>query len=132
MGLADRHHSVQHLVDLLEPNPNLPDPLFRVADVAACHRDKMLELLQDGPELAAGLRKLLEARAGQLVDVAPHLGKLLGRAGHWPSSSTRSSSAWRTKQSLVWWKAQGSPTPDEALATRQALLAQARMNGLDV
>ncbi|AOT27284.1 hypothetical protein KNT58_gp70 [Mycobacterium phage Fortunato] len=62
MGLANRHHSVQHLVDLLEPNPNLPDPLFRVADVAACHRDKMLELLQDGPELAAGLRKLLEAK----------------------------------------------------------------------
>ena len=62
MGLADSHHSVQHLVDLLEPNPNLPDPLFRVADVAACHRDKMLELLQDGPELAAGLRKLLEAK----------------------------------------------------------------------
>ena len=62
MGLADRHHSVQHLVDLLEPNPNLPDPLHAVADVVACHRDKMLELLQDGPELAAGLRKLLEAK----------------------------------------------------------------------
>ncbi|QFP96354.1 hypothetical protein SEA_MUDSLIDE_70 [Mycobacterium phage Mudslide] len=34
--------------------------------------------------------------------------------------------------STLWWKAQGSPTPDELLATRQALLAQARMNGLDV
>ncbi|QOC58631.1 hypothetical protein SEALOLALOVE_72 [Mycobacterium phage Lolalove] len=34
--------------------------------------------------------------------------------------------------STLWWKAQGSPTPEEALATRQALLMQARMNGLDV
>lgn len=63
MGLVDtRHHSVQHLVDLLEPNPNLPDPLFKVSDVAACMRDKMLELLGDGPEMAAGLRKLMEAK----------------------------------------------------------------------
>lgn len=65
MGLDDRperHHSVQHLVDLLEPNPNLPNPLFRVADVAACMRDRMLDMLEDGPELAAGLRKLMEAK----------------------------------------------------------------------
>ena len=63
MGLADhRHHATQHLVALLEPNPNLPDALHQVADVAACHRDKMLELLEDAPELAAGLRKLLEAK----------------------------------------------------------------------
>lgn len=32
----------------------------------------------------------------------------------------------------LWWKAQGSPTPDEALATRDALIAKARMHGLDV
>ncbi|AGU91982.1 hypothetical protein ADAWI_69 [Mycobacterium phage Adawi] len=63
MGLADhRHPGTQHLVALLEPNPNLPDPLHHVADVAACMRDKMLELLGDGPELTAGLRKLLEAK----------------------------------------------------------------------
>ena len=32
----------------------------------------------------------------------------------------------------LWWKAQGSPTPDEALATRDASIAKARMHGLDV
>ncbi|AKF14334.1 hypothetical protein SEA_VINCENZO_72 [Mycobacterium phage Vincenzo] len=62
MGLDDRNPATVHLARLLEPNPNLPDRMHNVADVAACHRDKMLELLGDGPELTAGLRKLLEAK----------------------------------------------------------------------
>jgi hypothetical protein len=54
--------SVQHLVDLLDPNPNLPMPLLRIAHIAAACRDELLAHLGDGPELSAGLRKLLEAK----------------------------------------------------------------------
>ena len=58
-----RHQSVQHLVDLLDPNPNLP--AGQMADLAALtakFRDDVLDLAEDGPELSAGLRKLLEAK----------------------------------------------------------------------
>lgn len=58
----NRHPSVQHLVDLLDPNPNLPTPLHAVAVSCAELREHMLHSLGDGPELSAGLRKLLEAK----------------------------------------------------------------------
>ncbi|AKF14335.1 hypothetical protein SEA_VINCENZO_73 [Mycobacterium phage Vincenzo] len=32
----------------------------------------------------------------------------------------------------TWWAAQSSPTPDEVLASRDALVMEARMQGLDV
>jgi hypothetical protein len=57
-----RHHSVQHLVDLLDPNPNLPAPLKHIAELCANLRDHVLADLDDGIELSAGLRKLLEAK----------------------------------------------------------------------
>lgn len=58
-----RHNSVQHLVDLLDPNPNLPaGPMSRMALLAANMRDDVLLDLEDGPELSAGLRKLMEAK----------------------------------------------------------------------
>lgn len=58
-----RHQSVQHLVDLLEPNPKLPGLLLDVAERIAEVRDDLLAVLpNDGPELTAGLRKLLEAK----------------------------------------------------------------------
>lgn len=61
--MTDRHPSVQHLVDLLEPNPNLPPgPMARVSMLAADLRDSVLAEVADGPELSAGLRKLLEAK----------------------------------------------------------------------
>ena len=59
---SDRHPSVQHLVDLLDPNPNLPTPLLHIAELFANLRDHLLADLDDGPELSAGLRKLLEAK----------------------------------------------------------------------
>lgn len=57
-----RHASVEHLVRLLDPNLNLPAPLLEVSHRAADYRDQMLDVLADGPELSAGLRKLLEAK----------------------------------------------------------------------
>jgi hypothetical protein len=60
--VATRNPSVQHLVDLLDPNPNLPQPLHDVAVSCSVLRDDLLERLDDGPEIEAGLRKLLEAK----------------------------------------------------------------------
>lgn len=61
-GGVPRHPSVQHLVDLLDPNPNLPRNLLHVSELCANLRDHMLADLDDGPEMSAGLRKLLEAK----------------------------------------------------------------------
>jgi hypothetical protein len=61
--MTDRHPSVQHLVRMLTPNPHLPEPMYTISCRFANLRDEMLYLLpNDGPELSAGLRKLLEAK----------------------------------------------------------------------
>lgn len=58
-----RHPGVESLAKLLEPNPNLPEPLRNVAEKVAVLRTEILnDLPNDGPELTAGLRKLLEAK----------------------------------------------------------------------
>lgn len=62
----DRHPSTVHMLQMLEPNPNLAkgDDLSPSAiahyfwNVAL----NMVEGLPDSPELTAGLRKLLEAK----------------------------------------------------------------------
>lgn len=60
--ISQRHSSTQHLVDLLTPNPNLPDDLFAVSSFAQDYCNEMLGRLGDGPEMSTGLRKLLEAK----------------------------------------------------------------------
>lgn len=62
MGHDQRHPGTVHLANLLDPNPNLPPYLLAVSEKAAELRDAMLTALADGPELSAGLRKLLEAK----------------------------------------------------------------------
>lgn len=57
-----RHPSTEHLVRLLEPNPALPPQLREIAVKVAALRDSLMPVLGDGPELSAGLRKLLEAK----------------------------------------------------------------------
>jgi hypothetical protein len=66
-----RHESIEHLVRLLDPNPNLPGPLYNISAHIADLRDVLLGLgvsaapallPKDGPELTTGLRKLLEAK----------------------------------------------------------------------
>ena len=60
---ADRHPGTQQLARWLAPNPNLPKGLpFEVADVIGVLAGEMINALPDGPELTAGLRKLLEAK----------------------------------------------------------------------
>lgn len=62
-GTGSRHPRTEHLIKMLNPNPNLPEPAFTMAALTADLRDSVLALAPaDGPELTAGLRKLLEAK----------------------------------------------------------------------
>jgi hypothetical protein len=57
-----RHPDTEHLMLMLRPNPNLQG---RMALIAKDFEDLAIDLimdLEDGPELTAGLRKLLEAK----------------------------------------------------------------------
>lgn len=59
----DRHPSTAHLVNFLAPNPNLRGKQRTIATEFWNVTCDMLDLIpQDGPELTAGLRKLLEAK----------------------------------------------------------------------
>lgn len=57
----DRHASVAHFAPLFAFD-HLPERLQRVSRPCAQLADEMLRALPDGPELTAGLRKLLEAK----------------------------------------------------------------------
>ena len=58
----DRHPSTQHMMKVLVPNPNLPAPQSEVATQCWTLALSMCTSQEDGPELTAGLRKLLEAK----------------------------------------------------------------------
>lgn len=62
MDFSDRHSSTQHMMKMLEPNPNLPTPLFEMAEEFQVLAFKMIGRLKDSPELTEGLRKLWEAK----------------------------------------------------------------------
>lgn len=89
-----RHPSVQHLVDLLDVNENLPEHLKSISARFAKVRDDILEdVHEDNPEVAAGLRKLLEAkdcfvRAGHLI--ASQAQEILHDVTHDPESNSNS------------------------------------------
>lgn len=59
---ADRHISVQTIMPHFEVYEQHPEDLKNVSK--ACHdlAVGMLRILEDGPELTAGLRRLLEAK----------------------------------------------------------------------
>ncbi|SKX81095.1 Uncharacterised protein [Mycobacteroides abscessus subsp. bolletii] len=59
---SSRHPATENLSRWLTPNPNLPVRPRTVAAIFAETRDRLLDALQDGPELSAGLRHLLEAK----------------------------------------------------------------------
>lgn len=62
-NFSDRHPSVAHVANLLHVNPNLPDDLKIISEKFAVLRDDLLRDIQtDTPEVAAGLRKILEAK----------------------------------------------------------------------
>jgi hypothetical protein len=57
-----RHASTQHTIQFFQAD-HLPEgPLRDVCMVCAGHAHVMIEMIPDGPELSAGLRKLLEAK----------------------------------------------------------------------
>ena len=59
----DRHVSTRHLLHwLLLPNPNLQGKPARIAHLFWAHAEELVQLLGDGIELSAGLRKLIEAK----------------------------------------------------------------------
>jgi hypothetical protein len=60
--LNGRHPATAHLARMLMPNPNLPEPLAQIARGCEALAADMVWELPDGPELTAGLRKLLEAK----------------------------------------------------------------------
>jgi hypothetical protein len=59
---VSRHQSTQHAMRMLEPNANLPGDLYPIAVEINAVAVSMVNRLADGPELTAGLRKLLEAK----------------------------------------------------------------------
>lgn len=59
--LTDRHPSTQHVAKYFEYNHLPPD--LQATSAACSHlAEYMITKLEDGPELSAGLRKLLEAK----------------------------------------------------------------------
>lgn len=61
MNVADRHPSTQQIARYFAYD-HLPEYLQPISK--ACHdiAEQMIDALDDGPELTAGLRKLLEAK----------------------------------------------------------------------
>lgn len=57
-----RHPGTIGLLDWLRPNPNLPPEQFVVANAFEALALNLIPNIEDGPELTAGLRKLLEAK----------------------------------------------------------------------
>lgn len=56
-----RHPSTTSVTRFFEYG-HLPEPLKTISGACADLKDSMLSLLEDDPELTAGLRKLLEAK----------------------------------------------------------------------
>lgn len=61
-GLKNRHPSSTHMLKVLAPNPNLTEDLANIAEANSDLGLSMFLELPDGPELTAGLRKLVEAK----------------------------------------------------------------------
>lgn len=60
--LKDRHPSSVHMLKVCAPNPNLQGVLYNISDNCFGLALELFDLLPDGPELIAGLRKLVEAK----------------------------------------------------------------------
>jgi hypothetical protein len=60
---STRHPSVQEKCRWLEPNPNLPAGTpATVAVMFRDMRDRLLEALEDGPQLSLGLQHLIDGK----------------------------------------------------------------------
>lgn len=61
LNWTDRHPGTQHFAALFE-HEHLPAHLAEISRPFAELADHLVARLQDGPELSAGLRKLVEAK----------------------------------------------------------------------
>lgn len=61
MNVDGRHPSTQHFAPLFQFD-HLPAHLAVISEPCAYLAQQMVDTLPDGPELSAGLRKLLEAK----------------------------------------------------------------------
>jgi hypothetical protein len=59
---SHRHPATQHAMKWLVPNPNLTGHSADVAMMTWKSAQAYVAILEDGPELTAGLRKLREAK----------------------------------------------------------------------
>ena len=57
-----RHPSTVEMLLFLQPNPNLAGYARLISQETFNHAMLMVDILPDGPELTAGLRKLLESK----------------------------------------------------------------------
>jgi hypothetical protein len=73
--LTSRHPSTQHLMKWLRPNPRLDGVALDVATVIWNASCDLLDLLGDGQELSAGLRKLREAKDCGVIQALDDAGK---------------------------------------------------------
>lgn len=63
MELSERHASVQDVMKYLEPNENLREDLYEIADqVYELAGSMLLAVETDSPQLMIGLQRLLEAK----------------------------------------------------------------------
>lgn len=57
-----RNPATQHVLRLLVPNPNLEGVAGDIAQLYWQMAGDLCDMVQDGPELTSGLRKLLESK----------------------------------------------------------------------
>jgi hypothetical protein len=62
MTFNSTNPSIVNLMKFLQPNLNLPQRQLEIADTCYDLANEMVITIDDSPELAAGLRKLLEAK----------------------------------------------------------------------
>ena len=77
MSTESRHANTQHLLNTLKPNRKLDGVALDISVATSQFADHMAELLKDGPELSAGLRKLREAKDCFVIQA-------LADSGKWP------------------------------------------------
>jgi hypothetical protein len=62
LDVAGRHPATQHFAPQFGYTHLPPGPLQATSEACAALAQQMIDTLPDGPELSAGLRKLLEAK----------------------------------------------------------------------
>lgn len=78
MDLTELHPNTQYLMRALVPNPRLPDDVKIIAAQIYESAASVVAIVPEGPDLSAGLRKLVEAKdcfIRQALDAEGKLGR---------------------------------------------------------